>query len=343
MKKIVVLLILIMQILAAAAPATASEQNVSPLAKQAQDAYEHVRWTKSDYDAKVLFELASRGAKQNDSECIRLLGLCYYYGYNVKPDDSMALAKFREAYNLGNLQSITNIGSCYLFGEGDAKDEATALKWFREGADKGVASSMASIGYMYDHGLGGLDVNMSEAYEWFIKAAENGDEIAMRNVGRMSFEEHKHIDGYFNDAISWLKKAVDNGYLPAMVDLGDVYSYFEGYPGEVTRFDIAGQWYMQAANAGIVDGMTRMAWMYINGAKNYLPKDFSQAEVWAKKAVAADPKNATAYFQLGYIYYNGDDNIEKDYVKARKYLQKGADLGNESAAYYLEKINGKNK
>lgn len=324
--------------LVALVPAAVAFPQTASIATQAQEAYNRVETSHSEYDAKAAFDLASEGAAMNDGECVRLLGSCYLKGYGVDKNPSAAFAKFREAYDLGNLEAINNIGNCYFFGNGVAKDEKKALEWYRKGAEKEIASAMCQLGYFYDHGFGGLTPDFATAYEWFRKSAEKGYVLAMRNYGRMSYEEHKHIDGDFTTAIKWLTRAADQGNTMAMVDLGDVHSYFEGYPGEVTRYDLAIQWYLKAANAGYTPGMVRMAGLYFDGIENYLPKDLSQSEMWAKKAIESDPDNAHAYYILGLVYLEGDRTVAKDPTTARICLQKARDLGHEGAAYRLKKL-----
>lgn len=63
-----------------------------------------------------------------------------------------------------------------------------------------------------------------------------------------------------------------------------------------------------------------------------LAKNTTKGLQLLERAAEKHPKPA---FNVGDYYLNGTQGVEKDYVKAHKYLQKAADAGDERAMYLL--------
>ena len=82
------------------------------------------------------------------------------------------------------------------------------------------------------------------------------------------------------------------------------------------------EYYQQAADAGSIDALGTIGYMYVMGEG--VEQDYAKALEYYQKA--ADQGNASALYNLGVMYQDGE-GVEQDYAKALEYYQKAADLG----------------
>jgi TPR repeat protein len=67
-------------------------------------------------------------------------------------------------------------------------------------------------------------------------------------------------------------------------------------------------------------------------------QDYDRARQWFQKA--ADAGNATAMYNLGYLYQHGQ-GVTRDYRQARQWYQKAAEAGNADAKQALSRLPSK--
>ena len=85
-----------------------------------------------------------------------------------------------------------------------------------------------------------------------------------------------------------------------------------------------------AADQGNASAQFNLGVMYADGQG--VPQDHGEAAKWYRKA--ADQGNASAQFNLGVVYANGQ-GAPQDYGEAAKWYRKAADQGNASAQFNL--------
>jgi len=91
--------------------------------------------------------------------------------------------------------------------------------------------------------------------------------------------------------------------------------------------------FTNAANAGLSSAQYELGLVLKNGLAG-IQKDLNASFQWFQKA--AMKQNLLAYLELGKIYYNGLENIIKqDFEKAKYYLLKAAECGNDEAKRQL--------
>ena len=118
-----------------------------------------------------------------------------------------------------------------------------------------------------------------------------------------------------------------------MNNTGDQYK--NGY-GVIQDYEIALDWYRQAAELGNAEAMKNIGNCYFDG--DGIEQDYEKALEWYQKA--ADLGNADAINNIGNCYYFGD-GVEQDSKKALELYQEAADLGsmagisNLADAYFL--------
>ena len=106
-----------------------------------------------------------------------------------------------------------------------------------------------------------------------------GDEPALK-IARIALQ----MSGRHADAVAVLEELATHDDVTAMFDLGDAYEFGQGVEKAPAR---AVDWYRRAGEAGHGGAAARLADAYLNGELG-LAADPAQAELWAKRATAAD-------------------------------------------------------
>ena len=103
--------------------------------------------------------------------------------------------------------------------------------------------------------------------------------------------------------------------------------YYEG-EGVPKDYSQAENWYRKAAEQGFAPAQNNLGLMYDNGSYPQVPIDHSEAEIWYRKA--AEQGFAEAQFHLGRLYYKGNV-VPEDYSKAEAWYRKAAAQGHLQA------------
>jgi len=99
--------------------------------------------------------------------------------------------------------------------------------------------------------------------------------------------------GDFAEAVRLLTPLTEQGNASAMNSLGAL--YYKGQ-GVSQNYDVATQWYQQAAERGDVTAQTTVGLMYFMGS--HVEKDYVTAHKWLGLAAAAGNANAEGMFNL---------------------------------------------
>ena len=117
-----------------------------------------------------LVELAEGG----NSEAQYQLGITYYIGDGVWPDNREAVKWYRKAAEQGHAKAQYKLGCAYSIGSGVKQDDKEAVKWFRKAAEQGNDEAQCDLGMAYLHGSG-VKEDHAEGYIWLQKAARQGN------------------------------------------------------------------------------------------------------------------------------------------------------------------------
>jgi TPR repeat protein len=88
-----------------------------------------------------------------------------------------------------------------------SQDYATAHRLLLRFAEKGDIEAQTMIGSIYQLGLGGHQIDESEAIKWYLLASGKGDCVASNNLGTMAL-----LRGDREEAIRYYEKARDQGF-----------------------------------------------------------------------------------------------------------------------------------
>ena len=160
--------------------------------------------------------------------------------------------------------------------------------------------------------------------------AEQGDGEAQCLVAEAFF----HGNGTEQDrarAFEWYLLAANNGMLGAMDSLGLCYS--EGH-GCKQNYQQAVRWYRNAAHKGHLGGMANLGYCYVTGRG--VERNPEEGVYWIR--LAAERGHGAAQALLGECYLNGTGVEEEDREQARVWLERAAAQGNRRAANLLRTL-----
>ena len=95
------------------------------------------------------------------------IGMSYYKGKNYES----AVEYFKQASNLGNIDSKYQLGICYEYGYGVTQNYDKSYSYMLFAARYGDMYAQNTIGYYLDRGYG-VEENKIKAFKWFKKSAE---------------------------------------------------------------------------------------------------------------------------------------------------------------------------
>src|ERR1017187_333582 len=241
----------------------------------------------------------------------------------------------------GNPDAQNRIGYMYNSGKGRRQDYAEAMKWYRIAAAQGSAKAQTNIGFMYENGQG-VPQEYAEAMKWYRKAADQGIAGAQSNIGVM-YANGEGVPQDYAEATKWYPKAADQGNAGAQNNLrimstreaadqvDDPYKNLRIMEHALAA-ERLGDWksafllLKPLAEQGDATAQFDLGFIYENGKG--VPQDYAEAMKWYRKA--ADQGNADAQNNLGTMYANGQ-GAPQDYTEAIKWWRKAADQGNAHA------------
>jgi TPR repeat protein/CHAT domain-containing protein len=312
----------------------------------AQDDAEAVRWYR-------------RAAEQGHASGQFNLAGMYEHGRGVEQDDAEAVRWYRMAAEQGDASAQNNLGGMYDNGRGVAEGDAEAASWYRRAADQGHASAQNNLGRMYANGRG-VAQDHAEAVRWYRMAAEQGHAIAQTNLGWMyghglgvpqDLKEALRLYGLALDSdpalgaqgmVEFLTKAELFG---ASIDFAEQFLTSKGYTSlpedkkaEFLRFlDKKVEEISRLPGKRDLEELVSLAYLGVPAAAYCVglyhqslgaPEDNAEARRWYRRA--AQQGNASAQFNLGLMYYDGD-GVVQDEDEAVRWYRMAAEQGDASA------------
>lgn len=220
----------------------------------------------------------------------------------------------------------------------------------------GNAHASASLAIKYDTGINTIkDTETALVYSF------HASKVGFDNYHALGHQPHQQEDkiddntelflekgnlGESDELITYEKIKADEGDVQAM--LNTAFLYYFGARGVMRNQPLARDYYDMAAHTGNVDGMCGAANMFLKGEGG--PKNISKAIEYYENAINKSDNriNVKAQNGLGYVYFFGNEEIEKNATKAYEYFLASANVGIEpdsifNAAYCLENGHGVNR
>ena len=128
----------------------------------------------------------------------------------------------------------------------------------------------------------GLDTKNIDIIHQLETGVHARDPEAQRILGMMYFIGQGGVAKVDAVAFHLLTQSAEQGHVPAMENLGDIWSMGEGIEHDATK---AAEYYMRAAHLGSTRGMCRMADLFYRGEG--VPQDKTQSYMWLVLAAEA--------------------------------------------------------
>ncbi|WP_010298256.1 tetratricopeptide repeat protein [Candidatus Odyssella thessalonicensis] len=168
-----------------------------------------------------------------------------------------------------------------------------------------------------------------QAAHWFKKAAEQGVANSQYCLAMMHMEG-RGIPKNYRLAVYWFEKAAKQDVTEAQYNLGTLY-----HEGTKVLKDSrkAVFWYKKAAAKGHAEAQCNLGWMYQKG--DGTEKDMCRAMYYYIESARRGQGFAGAQYNLGVVYENGQDGIERNGALAKLWYKKAAKQGYADAQFKL--------
>ena len=136
-------------------------------------------------DMEQALEWYEKGAKQENPECMELLGCLYFQGEEgVETDYQKAFYWLSRCLEAGTLQSCSKLAYLYMKGEGCEENEEMAIRLFERAAQSEYDGyALYELGFLYERrgsAQGGSPEDLDQAADYYQRAIEMGNESAVR-------------------------------------------------------------------------------------------------------------------------------------------------------------------
>ena len=314
---------------------TLEEQKTSPaeLLNQADKLYAEGNKAEA---AAIWKSLSDRG----DAKAMTIYASALIYGEYIPQDVAKGLELLQRAMEAGSADAEYTYADLLLHGKYVAKDFDKSRAILERLAKAGHINALTSLAMNYEYGWNGFPKDEKLQHKWygeaekvFKKGAEAGDpEMMERYASSLYYGNAGHTD--YKKAFEMYSKSIEKPHklrARSAWSLGNMYKNGKSVSKDLKQVE---KYYL-------------MAWQDKNDplyaeylGKLYLEepeiRDTSKGLAWYRKAAEKDDYGTTCWV-LGDILYNGSYDVPIDKAEARKWWQKGADMGHSNCKDNLAK------
>ena len=177
----------------------------------------------NDYTAFSLLKQACDLHEDYDYEAQDLLGDCYRNGWGTDVNMSEAIKHYNIAAKQNDSNAQLSLGVIYFLGEDVIPENKQAgYQWFKRAAENGNGTAMHHLAFCYENGIV-CNQNSIKAFEWYKKSAEAGCADGRFEVG-LCFLNGYGCEKDIDYGIQLIHEAAENGSKDAQKWLDDVNS-----------------------------------------------------------------------------------------------------------------------
>ena len=258
--------------------------------------------------ARRYFEIAAK-FKQH-AEAMLYLGNIYLNGFGVDSDKEKAVELYKKAHERGGFSdnSINNI-ACFYDEEKKNPDEA--VNWWTIGAEKNFPMCLANLGRAYYKGRG-VKKDWREATDYFKQAIAAGDKSGLSEylLGHIYWNGCDDIPADKKKSVELYQTAHKLGRFSDN-SINNIACF---YDEEGNNPDEAVNWWTIGAEKNFPMCLANLGRAYYKGRG--VKENWKEATDYFNRAIAAEDKSGLSEYLLGYIYWNGCDDIPADKKKA---------------------------
>lgn len=196
-----------------------------------------------------------------------------------------------------NVSSMFQVAQYYEHGRGVEKDYVQAMKWYKNSFFYGKEHGAVAVGKLYEKGRG-TEKDLIEALIWYKKGEAVNEPGARERAARL--KEALSLNG--NTSITPPVVSSPKKTKKKPIPITDPWLLGQA-AYEKERWAEAHQYFEQAAKAGKIEAVCRLADMYYDGI-GIPQKDYKKAFQYYQQAVSQDP--FYAMHQLGMMYVKGE-------------------------------------
>lgn len=206
----------------------------------------------------------------------------------------------------------------------DITDPLVGVTLIAAAAEAGDTRAQSYLGALYAIGKV-VQNDDAKALPYLEKAAGAGDSTAIFNLGGFYLHGRGGLEADSQKAIQLFEKGIQLNDVRAVMALAETLSQGQAIPSDIAR---AVTLWERAADLGSTDAMNILSSIY-QGARSDVKADFARAVHFAQKS--ADLDNPMGLSLMGDLTRLGH-GVPMDLVKAYKYYEKAAKLGDLRAA-----------
>ena len=228
-------------------------------------------------------------------------------------------------------QKLVSLDAAAAIDALDRGDYEVALNGLRELAELGFATAQYNLANMYFSGQGVAE-DRSQSVRWFTHAAEQGHIEAQVTLGRIHYEG-VNVPKDEAQAIKWFTLAYKHGHDDACLIL----NYIAAEQGDAERqYELGRMFDVEVWDERKFNAFSGFEWYGIFDEVMAIQSCELLAEIWYRRA--AEQGHIKAQRELGILYANGGDFVEKDLEVATDWLSRAAECGDADAQYILGQI-----
>jgi len=254
---------------------------------------------------------------------------------NGQDSYSSAVAYFKSAVALGNIDSVYHLGCMIADGEGFGQSYTTAAPYISLAAIQGIADAQFRFAEMLDKGMG-VKLDREEAAKWFIKALENGDRrpyiyLAYRYLNGDTVKKDESV------AAKYFEESAHDGHVDAIFMLAKLYKDGIGVNKDPER---SAEYFRISAENGIAEAQYEYAMILLNQKSKTSKKEkdniaektegFKWLNIAESEREYGYKPSPEVYYELGRCYAHGI-GTEHNGSKAFMYYYKAANAGHPKA------------
>ncbi len=170
------------------------------------------------YNQERAIELFKKAAKRGSGEANNQLGWLYYEGKNVEKDDEKSFTYYKEATKLKSEDGAFHLGFAYIDGVGCEKDLKKGIETWKLAVVYGSGSAANNLFCYYNNGaFGGKKdaIDKKKAKDYLLRAAELNSAMGCFNLGKEYFSGNNLMEKNDSQAFIYIKKAADAGVVDA--------------------------------------------------------------------------------------------------------------------------------
>lgn len=236
---------------------------------------------------------------------------------------STAVAYFKAAVKLGNVDAIYNLGCLIADGEGFSQNYGIAQGYISMSAMQGNTDAQYRFAVMLDNGQG-VRKNRNEAYKWYKKALDGGDRraylpLAYRYLAGDTVARNETI------AAKYFTEAAEDGNIEAVIMLAKLYKDGVGVRKDMAK---AESYFRRAAEENISEAQYQYA-MILQSKKNY-GEAFKWLKLAASERESGEEVKPEVLYEIAQCYITGR-GTPVDRATAFMYYHRAALLGHVNA------------